>query len=60
MINEKIKAEDLETDDIIWVKEFNQPLIVMTVDFTIKGKPIIKFDNEKTLIFDKRRKFEIM
>lgn len=56
----KIKPEDLEIEDTIWVPEFNEWATITAMDFPLSGKTVVTFDNGKTLFFDNRRRFQLI
>ncbi len=55
---QKIEAEDVEAEDIIW---FNDKWnFVEKVDFNINGQAVITFDDKITIMVNPKKKFELM
>jgi hypothetical protein len=59
----KIQTEDLEIGDFVWMPEFEEyaEIIFITINLNKKWVITLKtFSFEKTMIFDNRRKFELL
>ena len=57
---EKIKMEDIEPEDIIWVDKFDGWRLVEKVMVSAFGKYTFMFDTGESIRVDKRNKFVLM
>lgn len=54
MVKEKIKIDNLESGDVIWIREYNKYLTVKNVD----DECTIEFECGKIIFSGKNRKFK--